>query len=175
MSTYEKEKIMKRIGKLNCGIGIIFVGGTTEVEMKEKKDRVDDALHATKAALEEGIIAGGGVGYIRALSSLEKLKGINEDENTGISIIRKALEEPLRQMVNNSGSTKAEIVIEKVKEGKKDFGYNCLLDKYENLIEAGVVDPTKVARIALENAASIAGLLLTTECLICDIDKPKQN
>jgi chaperonin GroEL len=142
------------------------------MEMKEKKDRVDDALHATRAAVEEGIVPGGGVAYIRAIGSLEKLKGSNEDETTGIAIVKRALEEPLRQIVANSG-IEGSIVVQKVKEGKADYGFNARTEEYENLLKAGVIDPTKVTRIALENAASIAGMLLTTECVIAD--KPKKE
>jgi chaperonin GroEL len=145
----------------------LYVGAATEVEMKEKKDRVDDALHATRAAVEEGIVAGGGVAFIRAIESLDKLKGDNEDETTGIQIVKRAVEEPLRQICENAG-IEGSIVVQKVKEGKADFGYNARTDKYENLIGAGVIDPTKVSRVALENAASIAAMLLTTECVLAD-------
>jgi chaperonin GroEL len=169
-SDYDKEKLQERLAKLAGGVAVLYVGATTEVEMKEKKDRVDDALHATRAAIEEGIIPGGGVGFIRAIESLKKLKGENEDENTGIAIIRRALEEPLRQIVANAGG-EGSIVIQRVLEGKGDFGYNARTDKYENLFEAGVIDPTKVTRVALENAASIGGILLTTECVIADIEE----
>lgn len=167
-SDYDKEKLQERLAKLAGGVAVLYVGAATEVEMKEKKDRVDDALHATRAAVEEGIVAGGGVAYIRAIESLEKLKGENEDENTGIQIIRRAIEEPLRQIVANAGG-EGSVVIQKVKEGKADFGYNARTDVYENLLAAGVIDPTKVTRVALENAASIASMLLTTECVISDI------
>src|SRR3984885_9440341 len=166
-SDYEKEKLQERLGKLSGGVAVLYIGAATEMEMKEKKDRVDDALHATRAAVEEGIVAGGGVAYIRAVSSLEKLTGLNEDENTGIQIIRRAIEEPLRQICDNAG-IEGSIVVQKVKEGKGDFGYNARTDKYENLIKAGVIDPTKVGRVALENAASIAAMLLTTECVLAD-------
>jgi chaperonin GroEL len=166
-SDYDKEKLQERLAKLAGGVAVLYVGAATEVEMKEKKDRVDDALHATRAAVEEGIIPGGGVAYIRAIESLDKLQGDNEDENTGIAIIRRALEEPLRQIVANAGGEGA-IVIQKVMEGKDDYGYNARTDKFENLLKAGVIDPTKVARVALENAASIGGILLTTECVIAD-------
>ena len=145
----------------------MYIGAASEVEMKEKKDRVDDALHATRAAVEEGIVAGGGVAFIRAVAALADLKGDNEDENTGIQIIRRAIEEPLRQICENAG-IEGSIVVQKVKEGKGDFGYNARTDKYENLIAAGVIDPTKVGRVALENAASIAAMLLTTECVLAD-------
>ena len=166
-SDYDKEKLQERLAKLAGGVAVLYVGAATEVEMKEKKDRVDDALHATRAAVEEGIVAGGGVAYIRAIDSLENLKGANEDENTGIQIVRRALEEPLRQIVHNAGG-EGSIVVQKVREGKADFGYNARTDKYENLIAAGVIDPKKVARVALENAASIASMLLTTEVVLAD-------
>ncbi len=174
-SDYDKEKLQERLAKLAGGVAVLYVGAATEVEMKEKKDRVDDALHATRAAVEEGIVAGGGVAYIRAVESIEKLKGSNDDENTGIAIIRRALEEPLRQIVANSGSMDGAVVCQKVKEGKGDFGFNARTEKYENLIAAGVIDPTKVTRVALENAASIAGMILTTECVLAEEkekDKP---
>lgn len=166
-SDYDKEKLQERLAKLSGGVAVLYVGAATEVEMKEKKDRVDDALHATRAAVEEGIVAGGGVAFIRAVAALADLKGDNEDENTGIQIIRRAIEEPLRQICENAG-IEGSIVVQKVKEGKADFGYNARTDKYENLIGAGVIDPTKVGRVALENAASIAALLLTTECVLAD-------
>ena len=166
-SDYDREKLQERLAKLSGGVAVLYVGAATEVEMKEKKDRVDDALHATRAAVEEGIVAGGGVAFIRAVESLTGLKGENEDENTGIQIIRRAIEEPLRQICQNAG-VEGSIVVQKVKEGKADFGYNARTDKYENLIKAGVIDPTKVARVALENAASIAAMLLTTECILAD-------
>ncbi|MBS1621259.1 MAG: chaperonin GroEL [Bacteroidetes bacterium] len=171
-SDYDKEKLQERLAKLSGGVAVLQVGAATEVEMKEKKDRVDDALHATRAAVEEGIVPGGGIAYIRTVESLEKLKGANEDETTGISIVKRALEEPLRQIVENAG-IEGSIVVQKVKEGKADFGFNARTDEYENLLKAGVIDPTKVTRIALENAASIAGMLLTTECVIAD--KPKKE
>ncbi|HVV04037.1 MAG TPA: chaperonin GroEL [Puia sp.] len=171
-SDYDKEKLQERLAKLSGGVAVLYVGAATEVEMKEKKDRVDDALHATRAAVEEGIVPGGGIAYIRAIESLEKLKGANEDELTGIAIVKRALEEPLRQIVGNSG-IEGSIVVQKVKEGKADFGFNARTEQYENLLKAGVIDPTKVSRIALENAASIAGMLLTTECVIAD--KPKKE
>ena len=167
-SDYDKEKLQERLAKLSGGVAVLYVGAASEVEMKEKKDRFDDALHATRAAIEEGIVPGGGVAYIRAISSLEKLKGENEDEITGIQIIRRALEEPLRMIVENGG-IEGSIVVQKVKEGKDDFGFNARTDKYENLYKSGVIDPTKVTRIALENAASIAGMLLTTECVVSEI------
>ena len=167
-STYDKEKLQERLAKLAGGVAQLNVGAASEVEMKEKKDRVDDALSATRAAIEEGIVAGGGVAYIRAQAALEGLKGENEDEQTGIEIIRRAIEEPLRQIVANAGKEGA-VVVDKVRAGKADFGYNARKDVYENLKEAGVVDPAKVTRVALENAASIAGMFLTTECVITDI------
>src|SRR5690554_277581 len=166
-SDYDREKLQERLAKLAGGVAVLYVGATTEVEMKEKKDRVDDALHATRAAVEEGIVAGGGVAFIRASDALQDLRGENEDENIGIDIIRRAIEEPLRQICNNAGIEGA-IVVQKVKEGKDDFGYNARTDVYENLIGAGVIDPTKVSRVALENAASIASMLLTTEAVITD-------
>ncbi|HEY0244994.1 MAG TPA: chaperonin GroEL [Mucilaginibacter sp.] len=166
-SDYDKEKLQERLAKLAGGVAVLYVGAATEVEMKEKKDRVDDALHATRAAVEEGIVAGGGVAFIRAVEALANLKGDNEDENTGIQIIRRAIEEPLRQICENAG-IEGSIVVQKVKEGKADYGYNARTDKYENLIGAGVIDPTKVGRVALENAASIAAMLLTTECVLAD-------
>jgi chaperonin GroEL len=166
-SDYDKEKLQERLAKLAGGVAVLYVGAATEVEMKEKKDRVDDALHATRAAVEEGIVAGGGVAYIRAIDSLEKLKGENDDETTGIAIVKRAIEEPLRQICANAG-IEGSIVVQKVKEGKGDFGYNARTDKYENMYEAGVIDPTKVSRVALENAASIAAMLLTTECVLAE-------
>ena len=166
-SDYDVEKLQERLAKLSGGVAVLYIGAASEVEMKEKKDRVDDALHATRAAVEEGIVAGGGVAYVRAIESLKNLKGDNDDENTGIQIIRRALEEPLRQIVHNAGG-EGSVVIQKVKEGKADFGYNARTEVYENLIGAGVIDPTKVSRVALENAASVASMLLTTECLIAD-------
>jgi chaperonin GroEL len=167
-SDYDKEKLQERLAKLAGGVAVLYVGAATEVEMKEKKDRVDDALHATRAAVEEGIVPGGGVAYIRAIESIDNMKGDNDDETTGIAIIRRSLEEPLRQIVANAGG-EGSIVVQKVREGKKDFGYNARTETYENLFEAGVIDPTKVTRVALENAASIAGMLLTTECVLADI------
>ena len=174
-SDYDKEKLQERLAKLAGGVAVIYVGAASEVEMKEKKDRFDDALHATRAAIEEGIIPGGGVGYIRAISAIEKMKGDNDDETTGIMIVKRALEEPLRQIVENAGLDGA-VVAQKVKEGKDDFGYNARTEKYENLLKSGVIDPTKVSRVALENAASIAGMLLTTECVLAthkDEKEPK--
>ncbi|HXS56719.1 MAG TPA: chaperonin GroEL [Hanamia sp.] len=166
-SDYDKEKLQERLAKLSGGVAVLYVGAATEVEMKEKKDRVDDALHATRAAVEEGIVPGGGVAYIRAIESLKDFTGSNDDETTGIQIVRRAVEEPLRQIVVNSG-IEGSIVVQKIKEGEKDFGFNARTEVYENLLAAGVIDPTKVTRIALENAASIAGMLLTTECVISD-------
>ena len=173
-SDYDREKLQERLGKLANGVAVLYVGAASEVEMKEKKDRVDDALRATRAAIEEGIVAGGGVAYIRALEALEGLKGDNADEATGIDIIKRAIEEPLRQIVANAGKEGA-VVVQKVREGKADFGYNARTDVYENLHAAGVVDPAKVTRVALENAASIAGMFLTTECVIVEKkeDKPE--
>ncbi|NOT52595.1 MAG: chaperonin GroEL [Chitinophagaceae bacterium] len=171
-SDYDKEKLQERLAKLSGGVAVLNIGAATEMEMKEKKDRVDDALHATRAAVEEGIVPGGGIAFIRAIESLDKLKGSNEDEGTGVAIVRRALEEPLRQIVANAG-IEGSIVVQKVKEGKADYGFNARTEEYENLLKAGVIDPTKVTRIALENAASIAGMLLTTECVIAD--KPKKE
>ncbi|WP_276879097.1 chaperonin GroEL [Bacteroides heparinolyticus] len=173
-SDYDREKLQERLAKLSGGVAVLYVGAASEVEMKEKKDRVDDALRATRAAIEEGIVAGGGVAYIRALEALEGFKGDNADETTGIDIIKRAIEEPLRQIVANAGKEGA-VVIQKVREGKGDFGYNARTDVYENLHTAGVVDPAKVTRVALENAASIAGMFLTTECVIVEKkeDKPE--
>ncbi|MDI9867582.1 MULTISPECIES: chaperonin GroEL [Bacteroidota] len=166
-SDYDREKLQERLAKLSGGVAILYIGAATEVEMKEKKDRVDDALHATRAAVEEGIVAGGGVALIRAISSLDGLKGENDDQTTGINIIRQAIEAPLRTIVSNAGG-EGSVVINAVKAGEGDFGYNAREDKYENMLVAGIIDPTKVTRLALENAASIAGLLLTTECVIAD-------
>jgi chaperonin GroEL len=171
-SDYDKEKLQERLAKLAGGVAVLYVGAASEVEMKEKKDRVDDALHATRAAVEEGIVAGGGVAFIRAIEALEGMKGSNEDETTGIAIVKRAIEEPLRQICQNAG-IEGSIVVQKVKEGKGDFGYNARTDVYENLISAGVIDPTKVGRVALENAASIAAMLLTTECVLAD--DPEDN
>jgi chaperonin GroEL len=167
-SDYDREKLQERLAKLAGGVAVLYVGAASEVEMKEKKDRVDDALSATRAAVEEGIVAGGGVGYIRAIPALDKLRGENEDENTGIQIVKRAIEEPLRQIAENSG-VDGSIVVQKVKEGEGHMGYNAYLDKYEDLFKAGVIDPTKVTRVALENAASVAGMFLTTECVLVDI------
>ncbi len=170
-SDYDREKLQERLGKLAGGVAVIYVGATSEIEMKEKKDRVDDALNATRAAVEEGYLPGGGVAYIRAAEALKGLKGENEDESTGIHIIARAIEEPLRQIAGNAG-VEASVIINKIREGKGDFGYNARTDEYVNLYEAGVIDPTKVARVALENAASVAGMFLTTECGIVDIPEP---
>ncbi|MBD3637824.1 MAG: chaperonin GroEL [Crocinitomicaceae bacterium] len=167
-SDYDKEKLQERLAKLAGGVAVLYVGAATEVEMKEKKDRVDDALSATRAAVEEGIVPGGGVALIRAISAIDKIKGENEDEDTGIAIIKRAVEEPLRQIVINAGSEGA-VVVQRVAEGKGDFGYNARTEKYENMFKAGVIDPTKVTRIAIENAASIAAMLLTTEVVIADL------
>ena len=167
-SDYDREKLLERLGKLAGGVAVLYVGATTEVEMKEKKDRVEDALNATRAAVEEGYLPGGGVAYIRAASALKGLKGDNDDETTGIHIVAKAIEEPLRMIAENAG-VDGSVIIQKVKEGEGDFGYNARTDEYVKLYEAGVIDPTKVARVALENAASVAGMFLTTECGIVDI------
>jgi chaperonin GroEL len=171
-SDYDREKLQERLAKLAGGVAVLYVGAATEMEMKEKKDRVDDALAATRAAVEEGIVPGGGVALIRAIESLDKLKGDNEDEQTGIAIVKRAAEEPLRQIIANAGGEGA-VIVQKVKEGKDDFGYNARTEVYEKLYKAGVIDPTKVTRIAIENAASIASMLLTTECVIAD--QPEEN
>jgi chaperonin GroEL len=171
-SDYDKEKLQERLAKLSGGVAVLYVGAATEVEMKEKKDRVDDALHATRAAVEEGIIPGGGVAFVRASAALESFTGDNEDENFGINIVKRAIEEPLRQIVANAG-LEGSIIVQKVKEGTDDFGFNARTEKYEHLFAAGVIDPTKVARVALENAASIAGMLLTTDCVLAD--KPEEK
>jgi chaperonin GroEL len=172
-SEYDKEKLQERLAKLSGGVAVLYVGAATEVEMKEKKDRVDDALHATRAAVEEGIVPGGGVAFIRAIDALEgKVRGQMEDEQTGMAIVRRALEEPIRTLTANAGID-GSIVVQKIKEGKGDFGFNARTETYENMFKAGVIDPTKVSRVALENAASIAGMLLTTECVIAD--KPKKE
>lgn len=171
-SSYDKEKLQERLAKLSGGVAVLYVGAASEVEMKEKKDRVDDALCATRAAIEEGIVPGGGVAYIRAIDALEGLKGDNADETTGIEIIKRAIEEPLRQIVANAGKEGA-VVVQKVREGEGDFGYNARTDVYEHLHAAGVVDPAKVTRVALENAASIAGMFLTTECVIVEKKEEK--
>ena len=171
-SDYDKEKLQERLAKLAGGVAVLYIGAATEVEMKEKKDRVDDALHATRAAVEEGIIPGGGTALIRAIEVLDGLEGINADENTGINIVRKAIESPIRQIAENAG-IEGSIVVQKIKEGKADFGFNAKTEEYENLLAAGIIDPTKVTRVALENAASIASMLLTTECVI--VDKPVEE
>ena len=171
-SDYDKEKLQERLAKLAGGVAVLYVGAASEIEMKEKKDRIDDALSATRAAIEEGIVPGGGVAYIRAIESLEKLKGENDDETTGIEIIKRAIEEPLRQIAANAGVEGA-VVVNKVKEGKKDFGYNARTGVYENLMKTGVIDPKKVTRVALENAASIAGMFLTTECVL--VEEKQEN
>ena len=167
-SDYDREKLQERLGKLAGGVAVLYVGAATEVEMKEKKDRVEDALNATRAAVEEGFVPGGGVAYIRAAEVLKGMKGANEDETTGIHIVERALEEPLRQIAENAG-VEGSVIIQKIREGKDDFGYNARTDEYVNMYEAGVIDPTKVSRVALENAASVAGMFLTTECAIADI------
>ncbi len=171
-SDYDKEKLQERLAKLAGGVAVLYVGAASEVEMKEKKDRVDDALHATRAAVEEGIIPGGGVAFVRACASLEGMEGENADETTGIQIVTRAIEEPLRQIVANAGN-EGSVIVAKVKEGKGDFGYNAKQEKFENMFKAGIIDPTKVTRVALENAASVAGMLLTTECVLADI--PEEN
>jgi chaperonin GroEL len=172
-SDYDKEKLQERLAKLSGGVAVLYVGAATEVEMKEKKDRVDDALHATRAAVEEGIVPGGGVAYIRAIAALDKYKGaVNDDEATGVAIIKRAIEEPIRQIVSNSG-LEGSIIVQGIKEGVADYGFNARTEKYENMFRAGVIDPTKVSRVALENASSIAGMMLTTECVIAD--KPKKE
>ena len=173
-SDYDKEKLQERLAKLSGGVAILYIGAATEVEMKEKKDRVDDALHATRAAVEEGIVPGGGVAFLRAVEALDKVKGYNEDENIGVNIVRTALEAPLRTIVANAGG-EGSVVVNKVREGKDDYGYNARDNKYENFFAAGIIDPTKVTRLALENAASIAGLLLTTECVIADDPETKDS
>lgn len=171
-SEYDKEKLKERLGKLSGGVAVLYVGATTEIEMKEKKDRVEDALNATRAAVEEGYLPGGGVAYIRAISALEGLKGDNEDETTGIRIVARAIEEPLRQIALNAG-VDGSVIIQKIKEGTGDYGYNARTSEFVNMYDAGVIDPTKVARVALENAASVAGMFLTTECGIVDIPEPQ--
>ncbi len=173
-SDYDREKLEERLAKLAGGVAVLYVGAATEVEMKERKDRVEDALSATRAAVEEGIVPGGGIAYIRALPALEDLKGDTEDENTGINIVKRAIEAPLRQIITNSGGD-GSVVIHEVKEGKDDFGFNAKTEKYENLYEAGVIDPTKVTRVALENAASIAGMFLTTECVISEEEEEEEG
>ncbi|ROI00784.1 chaperonin GroEL [Chryseobacterium daecheongense] len=169
-SDYDREKLQERLAKLAGGVAVLYVGAASEVEMKEKKDRVDDALHATRAAVEEGIVAGGGVALVRAITSLDNLSGANADETTGIKIVKRAIEEPLRQIVANAGG-EGSVIVAKVAEGSGDFGYNAKTDEYVNMLEAGIIDPTKVTRVALENAASVAGMLLTTECVITEVKK----
>ena len=171
-SEYDKEKLQERLAKLSGGVAILYVGAATEVEMKEKKDRVDDALHATRAAVQEGIVAGGGTAFLRAIESLEKLELENEDQNTGVLIVKTALESPIRTIVENSGG-EGSVIIQKIKEGKGDYGYNAATDNFESMFKAGIIDPTKVSRLALENAASIAGLLITTECVVVDEPEPE--
>ena len=167
-SDYDREKLQERLGKLAGGVAVLYVGAATEVEMKEKKDRVEDALSATRAAVEEGIVPGGGVAYVRAAEELKTLKGDNEDETTGIHIVARAIEEPLRQIAENAG-VEGSVIIQKIREGKGDYGYNARTEEFVHMFDAGVIDPTKVARVALENAASVAGMFLTTECAIADI------
>jgi len=167
-SDYDREKLQERLAKLSGGVAILYIGAATEVEMKEKKDRVDDALHATRAAVQEGVVVGGGVALVRAASALDKLKGDNEDQDTGINIIRVAIEAPLRTIVSNAGGEPS-VVVNKIRDNKGNYGYNARTDKYEDLFKTGVIDPTKVTRLALENAASIAALLLTTECVVADV------
>ncbi len=169
-SDYDREKLQERLAKLAGGVAVLYVGAASEVEMKEKKDRVDDALHATRAAVEEGIVAGGGVALVRAIASLNELNGENADETTGIKIVKRAIEEPLRQIVANAGG-EGSVIVAKVAEGNGDFGYNAKTDEYVNMLEAGIIDPTKVTRVALENAASVSGMLLTTECVITEVKK----
>lgn len=173
-SDYDKEKLQERLAKLSGGVAVCYIGAASEMEMKEKKDRVDDALNATRAAVEEGIIPGGGVAYIRAIDALDKLKGENDDENTGIAIVKRAMEEPIRQIVENAG-IEGSIIVQKVKEEKDDYGFNARIGVYEKLLETGVIDPTKVARIALENAASVAGMFLTTECVLAEEKEEKPD
>jgi chaperonin GroEL len=171
-SDYDREKLQERLAKLAGGVAVLYIGAATEVEMKEKKDRVDDALAATRAAVEEGIVPGGGVALVRAADVLEDMKGANDDETTGIAIVKRAIEEPLRTIVANAGLEGA-VITQRVREGKDDFGYNARTNQYENLYTTGVIDPTKVTRIAIENASSIAGMMLTTECVIADEPEPE--
>jgi chaperonin GroEL len=173
-SDYDREKLQERLAKLSGGVAVLYIGAATEVEMKEKKDRVDDALHATRAAVEEGIVPGGGVSLIRAIASLDGLEGENDDETTGMHIVKRALEEPLRQIVANAGG-EGSIIVQKVREGQNDFGYNARTEVFENLISAGVIDPTKVSRVALENAASIGGMILTTDCVLAEIKEEEKG
>jgi len=172
-SDYDREKLQERLAKLSGGVAILYIGAATEVEMKEKKDRVDDALHATRAAVQEGIVAGGGVAYLRCVDILKNVQVENEDQATGVNIIRQALEAPLRVIAENAGQ-EASVIVNKVREGKKDFGYNARENKFEDFFAAGIIDPTKVSRLALENAASIAGLLLTTEAVVSEIPEKKE-
>jgi chaperonin GroEL len=173
-SDYDKEKLQERLAKLSGGVAVLNIGAATEVEMKEKKDRVDDALHATRAAVEEGIVPGGGTAFIRAIASLDSFRSSNEDEKLGVQIVRRALESPIRTIVENAG-LEGSVIVNKIKDGKGDFGFNARTEEFENLLKAGVIDPTKVTRVALENAASIAGMLLTTECVIADKPKPEAH
>jgi chaperonin GroEL len=168
-SDYDREKLQERLAKLAGGVAVLYVGAASEVEMKEKKDRVDDALHATRAAVEEGIVPGGGVALVRSISALN-IEGANQDETTGIKIVKRAIEEPLRQIVANAGG-EGSVIVAKVAEGSADFGFNAKTDEYVNMFEAGIIDPTKVVRVALENAASVSGMLLTTECVITEVKK----
>jgi chaperonin GroEL len=172
-SDYDKEKLQERLAKLSGGVAILYVGAATEVEMKEKKDRVDDALHATRAAVQEGVIPGGGVAYVRAIEALKEVDTDNEDQETGVNIVRLALESPLRTIAENAGQ-EGSVIVNKVREGKKDYGFNARDNKFEDFYNAGIIDPTKVARLALENAASIAGLLLTTEAVVSEIPEEKE-
>jgi chaperonin GroEL len=172
-SDYDKEKLQERLAKLSGGVAVLYIGAASEVEMKEKKDRVDDSLHATRAAIEEGIVPGGGVAYIRAIEAIEDIKGDNEDQTTGVEIIKRAIEEPLRQIAKNAGKEGA-VVVHNVKSGKADYGYNAQTDTFEKLTKAGVIDPVKVVRVALENAASIAGMFLTTEAVIVEEKEEQQ-
>ncbi|MBY0436188.1 MAG: chaperonin GroEL, partial [Cyclobacteriaceae bacterium] len=172
-SDYDKEKLQERLAKLSGGVAILYIGAATEVEMKEKKDRVDDALHATRAAVQEGIVPGGGVAYLRAVDALKNLAVDNEDQSTGVNIVRLALESPLRVIAENAGQ-EGSVIVNKVREGKKDYGYNARENKFEDFFSAGIIDPTKVTRLALENAASIAGLLLTTEAVVSEIAEEKE-
>jgi chaperonin GroEL len=173
-SDYDKEKLQERLAKLSGGVAVLKIGASTEIEMKEKKARVEDALHATRAAVQEGIVPGGGVAFVRAIDALDSLKGENEDQTTGIQIVVKALEEPLRQIVGNAG-LEGSVILQKVKEGKDDFGFNAATETFENLVKSGVIDPTKVARTALENAASVASLLITTEAVVYEKKEPEKT
>jgi len=171
-SDYDREKLQERLAKLSGGVAVLNIGAATEVEMKEKKDRVDDALHATRAAVEEGIVPGGGTAFICAIGALDSFRSSNDDEKLGVQIVRRALESPIRTIVENAG-LEGSVIVNKIREGKGDFGFNARTEEFENLLKAGVIDPTKVARVALENAASIAGMLLTTECVVADKPKPE--